>query len=501
MRFPLPQPCWAIALAAVALSGCASNVEKWQPDFQGREEVSEAVQQMQAEQEAQLNGSWVMRDLAGPYLGGAESQQIDPKHDLPFSLSGNIPVFTSQPVSLAEIAATINMQTGVDVRVVDSSTTPKRASFDYEGPLGPLLDSIANRFDVDWAYADGVITLTHTMTRVYELAMFPGVMSSELNMTSSSEAEGGGNVEESSYTSTGGGMSTGVTSGGDPWEPVERAVSEIVPEDNSFSINRAALSIIVNGPPSVQQRVEDYVDRYNDVLLRQVALNIEVYSFDVSDNRSAGFNLNAIYESLKDSYGISVSGPTLDSAGGGGFNVNVLESADSRFAGSGALVRALNQWGETSLVTSATGMILNGQEFPVQSVNRQGYLAESSSNQVVNAGVSSELTPGTVTTGFSMKIVPFMRPNNTLMLQYGFSLSTLVSLESVSSGESTIQVPSVDDRAFIQRSMMPLGSTLVVAGFQRDFDGLDRSGGIGGFNRSRDQRKQLIFVTITASKA
>lgn len=490
----------AIALAAIALSGCASNVEKWQPDFQDRDDVSDAVQKMQAEQDAQLDGSWVMRDLSGPYLGGGETEEIDPKRDLPLSIS-EVSVFTSQPITLADVASRINLQTGLDVRVVDSSTNPDRASFDYEGPLGPLLDSIANRFDVDWAYDDGVITLTHTMTRVFELALFPGVLSSELSMSSSSEADGGGNVEESSYTTAGGGMSTGVSSGGDPWQPVEKAISEIVPDDNSFSINRAALSIIVSGPPSVQARVEDYVSRYNDVLLRQVALNIEVYSFDVSDSRTDGFNLNAIYESMKDSYGISVSGPTLDSIEGGGFNVNVLDSANSRFAGSSALVRALNQWGETSLVTSATGMILNGQEFPVQSVNRQGYLAESSSNQVVNAGVSSELTPGSVTTGFSMKIVPFVRPNNSLMLQYGFSLSTLVSLEPVSSGESTIQVPSVDDRAFIQRSMMPLGSTLVVAGFQRDFDGMDRRGGIGGFNRSRDQRKQLIFVTITASKA
>lgn len=494
-----------VAISAVALTGCASNVDKWQPgaDYRDREDVSAALAQMREEQASQLDGSWVMRDLSGPYLGGAEVQPVDPAQTLPLSLSGQQSFFTASPATLKEVAAQLHMQTGVDVRVVDGSMpdVPTRASFDYEGPLGPLLDAIGNRYDVDWAYNDGVITLAHTQTRVYELAMFPGVLSSELSMASTSEANGGGNVEESSYTNAGGGMSTNVSAGDDPWEPVERAVANIVPDTSSYSINRGALSIVVNGPPSVQQRVEDYVDRFNDVLLRQVALNIEVYSFDVSDTRSAGFNLNAIYESLTDSYGLSISGPPLDSVEGGGFNVSVLESADSRFAGSDALVRALNQWGETSLVTSATGMILNGQEFPVQSVNRQGYLAESSSNQVVNAGVSSELTPGTVTTGFSMKIVPFIRANNSLMLQYGFSLSTLVSLESVSSGESTIQVPSVDDRAFIQRSMMPLNSTLVVAGFQRDFDGVDRSGGIGGFNRNRDQRKQLIFVTITASKA
>ena len=55
-----------VAVSAVALSGCASNVDKWQPgaDYRDREDVSAALAQMREEQASQLDGSWVMRDLS-----------------------------------------------------------------------------------------------------------------------------------------------------------------------------------------------------------------------------------------------------------------------------------------------------------------------------------------------------------------------------------------------------------------------------------------------------
>jgi len=490
----------ALALA-VGLAGCASNVEHWQPNYQDRTEVSDAVQQMHQAQQRQLRGESVMQDLEGPYLGGGETQPVNPDHDLPPDLARNVSLFTSHPQTLEETAAWLADTTGAEVRVQAGDATNNTVAFNYEGPMAGLLNSIANRYDAAWKYDDGVITLSHVVTRVYELAMIPGDVETEMEMTTQSDDQTGGVSQESSYTQAQGGMTTNISLKRDPWERVEDAMEDLVPDSSTYSVNRTTMAIIVTAPPSVQERVSEYVDGFNNVLTRQVALNIQVYRFDVTDSRTHGFNLDAVYESLQDSYRINVSGPSLGGVEGGGFSANLLESADSRFAGSSALIRALNQWGETSLVTSGTGMILNGQVFPINAVNRQGYLAKASSTQVVNAGVSGELEPGIVTTGFSMQVVPYLRGNNTLLLQYSFSLSSLLSIDSKTSGDATIEVPNVDDRSFIQRSLMPLGSTLVLAGFQRDTDSLDNASGVSGYNRSHDQRKQMIFVTITASKA
>ena len=179
----------------------------------------------------------------------------------------------------------------------------------------------------------------------------------------------------------------------------------------------------------------------------------------------------------------------------------INESSDSRFAGSNLLLQALSEWGETSIVTSATGVILNGQPFPIQDVNRTTYLAETEVNQVANAGASVSLTPGTVTTGFSMQVVPQILEHDQLLLQYGFSLSSLTRLVELSSGEQSIQGPDVDERSFSQRSRMPLGSTLVIAGFQRDEDSSDRRAGGTGVSRATNQSKTMVFVTITANRA
>jgi len=259
----------------------------------------------------------------------------------------------------------------------------------------------------------------------------------------------------------------------------------------------------VSGAPSVHENVESFLEDYNDVLMRQVALNVSVFTLQLDDSFSTGFNIDGVLESVGNNYGLGITGPTLGSGGGemGEFTATLFEDADSPYAGSELLVRALDEWGETSIVTSSSGVVLNGQPFPIQDVSRVTYLASTELDTSGEAGSSVSLTPGTVTTGFSMQVVPQILEDQELLLQYAFTLSNLKDIVELSSGGQTIQGPEVDDRSFTQRSRMPLGSTLVIAGFQRDEDSVSRATGGTGWNRNSSQGKTIVFVTITANEA
>lgn len=488
-----------VALVVLFLQGCSatSSIQERAP-FKDREVVSEQLADMDARQQKQLDGDGVVNYVEGLYLGSGESVAIEKGHELPEALNPRIEAVAAEPLPLREFVDYVASRYGVSVDVAGVDDRIEVGAFEYTGDFAGFLDRLARNHDIGWHFDGGTIQLTSQVVRVYEVAMQPGTHGFTARINNQS---GGGSEGADSYADSTGGISSEVGSEQDPWEDIQDALEKMLPGEAYFSVNDAFGSVTVVAPPSVQARVADYIETVNEILERQVALNVSVFTLELSDEASLGFNMNAVYESLSDGYGIGVSGPLLSTEDAGQFTASVLEGADSRWEGSTALLRALRDWGETSLVTSTTGVVLNGQEFPITDINRRTYLERRSVNQVVNAGVSAELIPGQVVTGFSMLVSPQILSGDELLLQYSFTLSNLIDLVRLAEGEESIQGPDVDERSFTQRSKMPMGSTLVIAGFQRDEDTKNQRGGATGYQRDTSQSKSLVFVTITANKA
>lgn len=516
--------------AVVALGGCASIDEK-QP-FKTRDDVNREVSRFESEQQDMLKEDSVVVDIEGLYLGSGRTVSIDSSQVLPAGIDQNISLYDSSAMSLAAVAERIHAVTGIPVKVsgevlneggvkasrgvsggsadeilqqvlsAGAPTPTGKIRLQYDGSLTALLDKMASRFDVFWEYRSGAIRFSTRKVKHYQLALLAGSVDQSANISNTSGG-GGGIGEEQSFVDTAGGLSTSFSSNLNPWSGVEDLLDDLVGGDGSYSINESTSSVLVSGAPSVHDSMQSFVEDYNDVLLRQVALNVSVFTLQLDESVSTGFNLDGVLQSVGNSYGLGITGPKLGSGGGdmGEFTASIFKDADSPYAGSDLLVRALDEWGETSIVTSSSGVVLNGQPFPIQDVSRVTYLASTELDTSGDAGSSVTLTPGTVTTGFSMQVIPQILETHELLLQYAFTLSSLKQLVELSSGDQTIQGPEVDDRSFTQRSKMPLGSTLVIAGFQRDEDSVSRAVGGTGWSRSTTKGKTIVFVTITANKA
>lgn len=534
MRVTVLRAAIATATVAVTLSGCASIEDR--QSLKTRGDVNHDVRRFASEQRDMLTRNPVVQDIDGLYLGSGRMVNIDQSQHLPAGIDQHISLYDSSAMSLEAVAERIQSVTGIPVRIsgqvidqggsggmsqfgsggggrtademlqqVLSAGAPApsgRIRLQHDGSLSSLLNLMASRFNVFWEYRGGAIRFSTRKVKHYQVALLAGSVNQSADI-SNTTGGGGGTGEQQSYVQANGGLSASFRSSIQPWDSVEDLMDELVADGGSYSINEATSSIIVSGSPTVHENVEAFIESYNDVLMRQVALNVSVFTLQLNDSFSAGFNLDGVLESVGNSYGLGITGPTLGSGGGemGEFTATLFEGANSPYAGSELLVRALDQWGETSIVTSSSGVVLNGQPFPIQDVSRVTYLASTELDTSGEAGSSVSLTPGTVTTGFSMQVVPQILEDQELLLQYAFTLSNLKDLVELSSGGQTIQGPEVDDRSFTQRSRMPLGSTLVIAGFQRDEDSVSRSTGGTGWNRNSNKGKTIVFVTITANEA
>jgi type IVB pilus formation R64 PilN family outer membrane protein len=169
------------------------------------------------------------------------------------------------------------------------------------------------------------------------------------------------------------------------------------------------------------------------------------------------------------------------------------------------VINALSQQGKVHRKTTASVVTLNNQPVPVQVAKQTGYLKSSQSTVTALVGTSTTLTPGTVTSGFNMSILPHVLNNGTVLLQFSTDISSLRSIRSITSNDSTIEMPELDTRNFLQRVSMKSNETLIISGFEQSEDDLTRQGvgsasnfvlG-GGFTATKN--KEIIVILVTPS--
>ena len=143
---------------------------------------------------------------------------------------------------------------------------------------------------------------------------------------------------------------------------------------------------------------------------------------------------------------------------------------------------------------------MQGQPLPIQVTSTQGYLASSSTivGTAATAG-SISLTPGQVTTGFALILTPRILPNGDIIFQYALDLSSLNSIQTISSGGQEIQVPNVSSRRFVQRAQIHTGDTLILSGYEQTNNNDQGATGLFSWFRGTSSDHQIIFITIEAN--
>lgn len=398
------------------------------------------------------------------------------------------------------------------------------------GDLKGLLDSACAQFGVYWKYANGVVDFYFTDTRTFQVSAVPGDSAMKANVVSAANNDNGGSVGGGPAGSTGVIGSPGATAGtnGTGVSSDNNSTTQVNSELSIFGSLNAAIkamlspygqvvsspatgSISVTDTPDSLDRVARFMEEQNRAMSRQVMINVTVLSVTLSDQDSYGIDWNAVYQTLGTRFGLANAfAPTVTNPAS--FSAAVL-TPNSRASGTTAMITALSEQGKVRRKTSASVTTLNNQPVPVQVATQQGYLASISTTNTANVGSQTSLTPGTVTTGFNMTLLPHVLDDGTVLMQFYTNLSSLIALQPVSSGGSnplTIQTPEIDTRNFLQRVAMKSGATLVISGYEGTNDNLTQRGigkaqnyalG-GGFGASRSRDIIVILITpITMSVA
>ena len=379
-----------------------------------------------------------------------------------------------------------------------AGTGPGMLDISYTGNLRGLLELIASQSGYGFDYDEQArsVTFSALQVRTFVLSALTGEVSWESNISNKSRGQKTSSQNSSNINSTvSSGDSQSETAQSnttrtalDIWKDTEKAVRMLLSKAGSCSVNQAAGTITVRDTYARMRTIERCISQINARLERQVAMRVHVYALEVSDTSSFNAGLKTLFTSPD---AIVEAGSAMQAAS----NLAGVSIVKGSLAGSGGFLEALGKWGRATQLTSASGLVLNNQPFPVQAIRRHAYLA-GMTRSTTQYDQSTEITPGEVTTGFAMTIVPHILPDSHVLLQYSITLSSLESMTNIERDNVCVQLPQVATRAFSQRTRLKRGQTLMLAGFEQDAGEAQNSAGLLYAGRSRDAQKTLLVISI-----
>lgn len=385
-------------------------------------------------------------------------------------------------------------------------------------PLEGLLNVVTSRLGLSWKRTDGVISIFYLDTRAFNVYAIP----STIDMTSVVQSGTTSAAGVSGATGSGGGISgnsgstqtTSVSNKSSITDDIAKNISAMLTPgvgrmtqpSKDGGLGSSTGTILVTDTPEVLSRIESYLNGENKNITKQVLLNVKVLSVTLTDKDNLGIDWSLVYKSLSGKYGVNLKNTFQADPSSVSGSVSILDTAtgsSAAYAGSSLLISALSQQGRVSTVTSPSVTTLNLQPVPVQVARQTSYLASVQTTSTAQVGSTTSLTPGTVTTGFNMNLLPYVMQDNNLLLQYSINLSSLQRIRQVTSGGNTIEIPEVDNRIFSQKVRLKSGETLVLSGFEQSIDSGNKQG-VGNPNNillggglGADNRRDVIVVLIT----
>ena len=369
------------------------------------------------------------------------------------------------------------------------------------------LDSIAAQADWSYVVERDVIQVRDIETRHFDLSAQPGSTVSGLGLRNLAGGAGGGPTDNAARIAL------------DPYvEEIVQAVEGVLglgeaageaPDPRTrVSINPSANLLVVTARPHAMRSVERVMERYNRSTASIVRISLSILEVEFSDRRERDLLVALIRDSndlpLSVLLGITdLSAYSADTA----VNVGLLGPSDSagRYAGSGAVIEWLEEFGQTSIAFDDVVEVQNNRVASVDVTRTRQYVSKISFRQVgegSNAIATPEVEFAELRTGLVLHLQPTV-VGDRITLRMGISRSSLV-------GESPYQFGAVQGVNFVTEDFNRVLSVSLIDGepkllssfSQAEIRGAKRSRipFLGPLGRDRSDRRRETLLLITADQ-
>lgn len=344
---------------------------------------------------------------------------------------------------------------------------------DWNGSLRGFLNHVTDRMGISWEYKDGTIVLMRFTTSFYELAAFKNKQNYTMNAGNSSNAGEGGQASQTR-------VNVAETGESDFYTDVINSIKTLVKSAEGSEVVQTGGSgrIMVKTTKDLQAAVRDFIKSENKSMTRQVQVQLDIYSVQTEQSTQFGVDWDVFLTTINRRLQGTLAAPqSILEAGSGLINARAISSVPSNNARQTAstIISSLNDIGHSVQYRPISLIAMNRQWARKSRLSQISYLSETrpASGGVLGgtAGVPG-LSTEEVTTGDQYAAMPYILDNNRVMLKIGLSLSDLVRLGVISTGEGptlqqvqTPEITSVNDQYTV---ILNPGEMVAVTGLSRE---------------------------------
>jgi len=377
-----------------------------------------------------------------------------------------------------------------------------RVSVYHDGTVRSWLDNLSLASGYAYKIHDNHISWHKMTTATFDILAISG---SRNHLVGSSDSEAGSAGQQGTGGSTGATTNEFSNNKGTRsiWQDLTELLTSLVSEEGTFFVSEANTSVTVKDFPENVRSIASVIDEFNQRLSAQVVLDVQIISVTLDGNRADGIDWNLVKTNtdttLNFSHGLKESDDVETSSGiPTKFSVIVPDGSRSYWTGSDVLIKALEQQGDVSIVTSPRAVTLNNEVAEIRINLKTTYLA-SSSTTISEDIVETELTPNVAIDGFTMYLLPKIDVlNREVYLQLSMTVAELQKLSKIEAGRNLIQVPKIQDSKVNTRTRLKSGETLLISGYQQYFGSSEKSDhfGIDLFGRKYSRSKKHEMVVL-----
>lgn len=408
----------------------------------------------------------------------------------------------------------------------DSSVDAQaRVNLNYSGTIRGALDALSEETNFAYALENNSVTWSAYVTKTFNIAFMPGdsqymvgrgqgsIGSDQNNGYGDAQSVGG--VHDDQYSSLQGSLSV--------WHDLDRTLNQMRSKDGKVIVAESTTSVTVSDHPKNVEQMAKYIEKLNSSLSQQVGIKVEVLEVQLNKDFNLGIDWNLVVRALNTQFRLngglaSASNPLTNSIR------NSVDSGITTFqigaAQSNAMIRGLSQQGKLRVVTKPQVVTMNNQIAAIRITQNTGYVKSVSTTYAEGGFSSTAITPGSVTDGFVLYILPKIQGERVFM-QISSTMSNLLDIQKESNAPdnqdngdgrrpivplgrqnaySAIEVPRISEKSFNQRSVVNSGQTLVIAGFKRLRDQLSRTklfgvAELGGKGAESENTETLVLIT------
>ena len=285
--------------------------------------------------------------------------------------------------------------------------------------------------------------------------------------------EGGGGG-----TSGGSNSSTDITNktNHDFWKSLEENITALAgtgEEPGTVVVNRESGTISVNATASAHDSIQEFIDNVMASVRKQVLIEATVVEVTLNDDFQAGVDWSRINIGSGWSFEQNVLGTTLSETpfvSGTYTDSNADRNLD-------AAVKALDSFGDVSVMSSPKIMAINNQTSILKVVDNRVYFTTEVEEQDATDNSAAETTftttIHTVPVGFVMNVTPYITESNEVILNIRPTISRILRFVDAPIPQGLLatgntQVPEIQVRELESVLRVASGDTAVIGGLMQD---------------------------------